>query len=1136
MTLSDIEFDQRRSSRRRSASKAMRMVLAASVSIATLLASPANSQDATLEEGFREPPMSARPRVWWHWMNGNVTEGGIRKDIEWMSRIGLGGMQNFDATVVTPQIVDKRLVYMSPEWKQAFRFAASEAQKHGLELATASSPGWSETGGPWVKPEDGMKKLVWSELTVDGSRRFTGPLPSLPGTTGKFQDIEAQHDAFSPGQDGLPFPQHSADIAVLAYRTPASWEPLPAPQMMANGKDLPAATLIDGLFGDGIEIPRPAQANREVLAIDFGSPRTIRSLTYQISDTDGMPVLEAEDRGGNWRRIAQLAPSPIASTISFAPVTATRFRMVLGPPAQGGGVLAQMGDMTPGVDIPGMLQAFGPKGATAMMGGGARDTIRIAEFSLQTAPKVNAFEKKAGFAIANDYYALDGDTGPEVAGIEPADVMNLTDRVSADGHLDWTPPKGRWTIVRLGYSLTGTMNHPATREATGLEVDKYDGDAVERYLKTYIGMYADATGKDLIGHRGLRAIVTDSTEIGPSNWTPRMLADFRTLRGYDPTPWLPALTGTIVASRRQSDAFLYDYRRTLSDLMSREHYGTIARVAHENDLTYYGEALETSRIVLGDDMAMRAHADIPMSMSGAEIDMRGAASVAHIYGQNLVAAESLTNALAPWATSPSDLRAKMDFAFVSGVNRAVIHTSVHQPTDDKKPGLALLIFGQYFNRHETWAEMAKPWVDYLARSSFLLQQGRNQADVAYFYGEEAPLVGQFTTIPEDAPRHYGFDFINADALSNALTVEGKDIVTPGGARYKVLYLGGTSHRMTASTLRRIVTLVQAGATVVGQPPQDSPALGDDPAEFADLVKRLWGNGQGAAVGTGRVIGGKDIESALASIGVTRDFAYEAREPGAAVLFQHRTLPDGEIYYLSNRSVRLEHLEARFRVTDKTPEIWRADTGAREPVSYRVEAGETIVSMDMAPTDSFFVVFEKPLAAPSATIAAPVWTTLKDIGDGPWEVHFEPGRGAPAQTRLQSLRSLSTSDLAGIKYFSGVATYSKAFDLPAAKAPYRRLMLDLGEFGDVAEVRVNGTLAGTVWREPHRVEIDELVKPGRNTLEVKVANRWINRLIGDAQPGAQKVTWTSTPTYSADAPLRLSGLVGPVQLLVSNLDP
>ena len=114
-----------------------------------------------LAAAFAEPPQSAKPMVWWHWMNGNITPEGLRKDILWMNRVGIGGFHVFDAGLDSPQIVEKRLGYMSPEWKEAFAGAIALADSLGMEVAVASSPGWSSTGGPWVTPEDAMKKLTW---------------------------------------------------------------------------------------------------------------------------------------------------------------------------------------------------------------------------------------------------------------------------------------------------------------------------------------------------------------------------------------------------------------------------------------------------------------------------------------------------------------------------------------------------------------------------------------------------------------------------------------------------------------------------------------------------------------------------------------------------------------------------------------------------------------------------------------------------------------------------------------------------------------------------------------------------------------------------------------------------------------
>jgi len=796
-----------------------------------------------------------------------------------------------------------------------------------------------------------------------------------------------------------------------------------------------------------------------------------------------------------------------------------------------------MGGTAPGVDGMAMMSSFGANSAAKLAA--MPKEYQIAELVLFAAPRVAEFELKAGFTVAPDYYALAPTRTLSTDAIPAAHVLDLTEKLSADGVLNWTPPAGNWKVLRLGYSLTGKVNHPAPTEATGLEVDKFDGDAVRRYLDTYLANYRDATGDEFIGARGLSALLTDSIEVGPANWTPGMIEAFKRLRGYDPTPWLPTLTGVVVGSGAESDKFLYDYRRTLADLISSEHYGTIAEVTSEQGLTYYSEAVESIRTTLGDDIAMRSHADIPMAAFWTygkqgpspvyELDIKGAASTANLYGKSLVAAESLTSVMQPWAHAPAELRPMIDLEFARGVNRPVIHTSVHQPADDKFPGLALLIFGQYFNRHETWAEMAGPWMKYMARSSYLLQQGRNYADVAYFYGEEAPLTMMFKDgLPEDAPQNYAFDFINADALHDITDAEEGELVTAGGARYKVLYLGGSSRFMTLPVLQRIAELVRQGITVVGNPPESSPSLADDREAFSNLRDRLWGHNRDT--GKGQVIASDDVEAVLASQGIGPDFVYEKSADDSLILFQHRSLEDADIYFLSNRSTRPATGELYFRVTGKQPEQWRADTGEVRPLSFRMEGDHTVIDTDIAAQDAFFVVFRESTNDVSASFAEPRWQSIEDISEGPWQVSFQKERGAPATTRLDSLAPLNENANPGIRYFSGVASYSKMFDLPQEANLGQPLFIDLGEVAELAEVYVNGVKAGSAWREPFRVDISEQVRAGRNTLEIRVANLWVNRLIGDAQDGMEKITWTSTPVYLKTAPLRVSGLLGPVQLL------
>ena len=1104
---------------------------------AAFTASSAMSQDALLT-GFRDPPAQVRPRVWWHWLNGAISEEGIKRDLDWMKQSGIGGVQIFyggmpnNNGIVTPPVR-----YMSPEWKNAMRGAVRQATDQDMEVSVPTSAGWSETGAPFVKPADGMKKFVWSETDMAGGRRFLGALPRPSDVPGPIGSVDFGENILLNGEVGPTPPRLYVDSRVFAYRVPAGENRMPLPKVTTAQGAVAVAALFDGQPVKAIDIDRPTKAKPAWIRFDYPSPVTVRSLTIvlagkkpEIAVSTQLPAqLEASDDGVAFRKVADIVAGAFTqNTNSFTPVTGRIFRVVLNAPPGGFPAI----DMAPGaLFMPGL-----PMGAPS-------PKLTISEMALGAEARIDRFEEKAGFASVADYYAVPTpDVAPKLV-IKKADILDLTGRMHADGTLDWTPPQGRWRVVRLGYSLTGHMNSPTTAEATGLEVDKLSAPRVRSYMNQYLDEYRSVLGADLFGKHGLQATVNDSIESGYQNWTDDILEQFAKRRGYDAAAWLPVLTGRVVESAAASDAFLYDFRRTLMDLLAEAHYGTIADVVKERGLIAYGEALEAgNRPSLGDDLAMRAHADIPMGamwMFRADkepnpahvADIKGAASAAHLYGRPHVGAESLSSMFQYWSYSPRDLKHVADTEFALGVNLLSIHSSVHQPLIDKAPGITLWIFGQQFNRHESWAGQARPWVDYLARTSWMLSQGRYGADVAYFYGEEAPIV----TLAEQGklqslPVHYGYDFVNADALQSLTSVQDGAIVTPSGMRYRLLQLGGSSQRMTLPTLRRIAELAEAGATILGDKPLSSPSLADDPVAFKALADRLWAGSGDTPVGAGRVMAGISAETALARIGVAPDQEVLG-VANTSVRFLHRILDDGDLWFVANPKAGAFAADVAFRVTGREPELWDADTGTSRPLSYRVEQGRTIVPIKLDGSGSALVLFRKPTTILSRTVAPPVERVLAPV-EGDWSVSFQPDRGAPAGAVPMSTGSWTQSDDPDIRYFSGVATYAKTIRAPRAGRG-SRILLSLGEVNDVAEVWVNGRNIRTVWKAPYRVDVTDALKAGNNMIEVKVANRWVNRLIGDAQPGATKVGWTVTPTYSPRAPLLSSGLIGPVSLIAAS---
>ena len=1084
-------------------------LLLSSAALAQNGAAPSALPDP-LQAGFLQPPESAKPRVWWHWMNGNISKEGIRLDLEWMHRVGIGGFQNFDAALSTPQVVDHRLAYMTPEWKDAFKYATILADQFGMEEAIAGSPGWSETGGPWVPPSEAMKKYVWSETVVDGGKPFTGKLPDPPTVTGKFQN--------TPATGNFKEPTFYADSAVVAYRIPAADAPLPSPSFAtSDSKPVNAAVLSDQNAETAISIARNSGNGKPWLQIAYPEAVTIRAVTASLRVARGFGLtttLQASGDGTTFRAVTAIQPGGAPqSTISFAPVTAKSFRLVFEP-------------RTPG-----------------------NDDISVGEFVLHSAPRVNRFEEKAAFQQTPDLYGFATPDVDPASAIDKSTIIDLTSRMKPDGSLDWTPPAGqnpgdKWRIIRIGYSLLGITNHPATAEATGLEVDKLDHTAVAHYMDGYLNSYRDTVGADEMGKRGIRYVITDSWEAGTQNWTANILTEFRKRRGYDPTPYLPVLTGRIVESARASDAFLWDLRKTIADLTADEHYGQIEASLKARGMGHYGESHESGRAFIADGMEVKKLDDIPMGamwtqplgqhreMYGYDADDRESASVAHIYGQNLAAAESMTARIdSAWAWSPATLKPTADQEFLNGINRIVIHESAHQPLVGHEPGLTLGPYGQWFNRNETWAEVAGPWVDYLARTSYMLQQGRFAADLLYFYGEDSNVTAIFAAKAPDVPAGHGFDYIDADGLIHAIHAQNGQLATASGMTYRLLVLDPYSRHMSLPVLRAIHALVEAGAVVAGPKPTDTPSLADNQAEFTRLNNELFGDGTGVhTVGKGRVYAGSDAAAALKAINLAPDFDYSKPQPDTHIEFVHRSLPNADIYFLDNRNGRDESFDASFRITGKAPELWRAETGQSEPASYSANGSRTTIPLHLEPWGSVFVVFRHPAAAPSRTIPAPTEAKLATLS-GPWNVSFQPGRGAPASATLDNLISWPNSADPGIRYFSGAGTYTHTLNVPADWfQPGSHLWLDLGDVKNLASVSLNGKPLGVTWHAPYRVDLGSTLKPGDNTLSITVYNAWVNRLIGDQQPGATKVTYADITPYKADSTLLPSGLLGPVHII------
>ena len=802
---------------------------------------------------------------------------------------------------------------------------------------------------------------------------------------------------------------------------------------------------------------------------------------------------------------------------------------------------------------------------------------------------------------------------PAAAAVDPNTIVDVTRHLGKDGVLTWNAPPGEWTILRLGHTPTGKTNHPAPVSGRGLEVDKFNPAALDVHWRKGIQPVLDRLGP--LAGEGFDDVIIDSYEGGYANWTQRFREEFKKRRGYDPGAYLVALTGRVVGDGPDTERFLWDFRRTIGDLYADNYYGHFAKLCRDHGMTYLSEPYR------GPFESMRVAAKVEMPMGEFWVrsiyvgSLKVAASAAHIHGRRLAGAEAFTAGPPDgrWQNYPGSLKRIGDLAWTRGVNRFVFHRICHQPWLDKFPGMTMGQYGTMFDRTNTWWEQGRAWMRYIARSQFLLQQGEPVGDVLCFVGEASPVVGNgYMAALKRAG--YDYDLCGTDVMAE-LKVDDGDVVVPSGLRYRLLVLPGTPFQ-TPALARKVRELVRAGAAVLGPKPTHTPSLagfGEAEKEVRAIGDELWPEAGATSkrFGKGRVFSGVSPAEALAQLGVPPAVRIDSRAPDLEWI--ERRTDDADIFFVSNQSDREVYTGVGFRSAGRRPELWDAERGTiQEVAGLTVADRNTWVSLDLDPNESIFVVFRrtgKPKADPYVVAAGPksensgekvigraglivaddgsallrAWSDgpyelLRASGKtgrvdvtglprpltlgGPWTIRFQPGRGAPAEARLKRLISWSDSNDPGIKYFSGTATTSTSFNVPADFVkPDQEVWLDLGKVAVIAEVRLNGKDVGILWHAPFRVEVSKFLRPGANTLEVDVTNLWVNRLIGDEQypddcdwtdkhltrwpdwlvkgkprPSKQRISFTTWKHWKANDPLLPSGLIGPVTLHCARLVP
>jgi hypothetical protein len=770
--------------------------------------------------------------------------------------------------------------------------------------------------------------------------------------------------------------------------------------------------------------------------------------------------------------------------------------------------------------------------------------------------------------------------------VQPSAVIDLTPLLAKDGSLTWQVPAGDWIILRTELVPTGTKNSPAPPEATGLEVDKMSRAAVQSHFNTYISPLLKKLRP--AERKSWTHIIADSYEAGPQNWTDHLASDFQKHYGYDPIPYLPVMSGRTVGSADQSDRFLWDLRRLIADRIASEYVGGLRDLCHQAGLKlwlenygHWGFPAEFLQYG-GQSDEIGGEFWVNSDLGGPEI--RAAASAAHTYGKRTVWAEAFTGGPS-FTNAPRDLKALGDWAFAEGVNQFVFHVAIHQPWDDKKPGINAW-FGTEFNRHNTWFSLSRPWIDYLRRCSVMLQTGHHVADVAYFIGEDTPkMIGSCNPA---LPAGYDYDYINAEVIEKHLRVKNGRLVLPDGMSYRLLVLPDSA-TMRPAVLKKIGQLVAAGAAVLGPAPSRSPSLARFPtadAEVQSLAQEIWQDDQ--------VMTNLTLEQAFAKLDLSPAITLPAD-----IRWKHRSDGRTDLYFLANPLPTTRTETISFRVHDRVPELWFPETGKIQPLTdFHWRDGRLHVPVSFSPHGSVFVVFRKarttdhyttpqqPLglhivdarySSEDGTHSADVTARLASathegrldlpnendtLGGDPapqqkkqLTVQFThagiPGKiTLPEHARLQlpigpelrgpwrvsidgnesifpQLLSWSDHPDAAIKYFSGTAKYTKTIFLSEISAP---IQLDLGTVHSIATIRVNGRTIATLWKEPYIAVLNPALRKGKNLVEIEVTHTWHNRLVGDQQSGISPRTFTTTNQFHPHTPLQHAGLLGPVRLI------
>lgn len=1044
----------------------------------------------TIEDDFQNLKSDNTLWCYWYWIGDDISKAGITKDLEAMKAAGIGGALIGN---INPREKDGKVPLLSKAWWEHMVHAVTEGKRIGVDIGAFNCPGWSQSGGPWVKAEMAMRYKVYSETTIEGGRNIE---IALQQPAKIFQDTYV-----------LAFPTINSEKYTSATKTTKiTVEPsIKNPQYLIDGDKATSGVFsstknyeINVLLENYIEANNlQFYPGREVIYTECevqakidGSYKTIKSF---IIDRRKLSVTVGANK---------YAPLLIALPSIKAKNYKLHFKQLS---------FRKKSDTWSINDI-----IFSK---ASVMDNYARKTL--VKMHPTSRPKWDSYkwqqQKNVDSSLA----------------IATGNVIDISNMMDAKGNLTWQAPKGRWTIQRYGMAPTGTKNSPSAPQGKGFEIDKANKALVQFHYAQFIGEFLKRIPEE--SKSAFKYVIADSYEMGSQNWTDGLEKKFETKYGYNPKSYLPVFSGRIVGSVEESERFLWDIRRFMADAVAHQYVGGLREASNMDNLQLwlenYGHWGFPSEFLMYGGQSDLVSGEFWNEGSLGNIECKSASSAAHIYGKNRVSAEAFTAANRSYVRHPAMLKKRGDWSFTEGINHLVLHVYIHQPDDKRVPGVNAW-FSTEFNRHNTWFKKSKTYFDYLRRCQHLLQQGQYYADVCYFIGEDTPVMSGYQN--PKLPKGYSFDYINAEVILNRLSVKNGRFVLPDGTSYGLMVLP-KSETMRPEVLSKIESLISQGGKIYGSAPKKSPSLQNYPKSdsiIRTMATKIWSNSKNKIkkYNEGYIVDGLQLKDVLTQLNIDKDVNLKSDVP---VLWTHRSTPEMDIYFLTNQSDKEISFKPSFNVSGKKPQLWDAITGKiRHLPEYKAVNNRTEIPITMKANQSWFVVFinsDKKVLYNTNSKNFPATKTVQTLNTT-WNVNFlNKTIGIKDTVHFKTLIDWSKHKNDTIKYYSGTAVYKTNFKFTKPNNA-NSIFINLGKVGVMATVKLNGINIGTSWIAPFVLNATKAIKEGNNTLEIEVVNTWRNRITGDKLlPEKEKTTWLLTDNVKPEEALVTSGLLGPVSV-------